>query len=348
MRAVVVGTGFGARVHVPALRAAGFEVVALVGRDEERTRRRADRLGIAVAATSLADALEQAPAVAVTVATPPDAHATVVLDAIAAGCHVLCEKPFALDAVEAERMLGAAEAAGVVHLVGHEFRFATDRAVAGRALRDGRVGEPRLALLVQTVALVADPGTALPGWWFDPARGGGWLGASGSHVVDQVHHWLGPVARVTAVLPAISGRGAEDSFVAVLTMRSGCVVTVTQSAAAWGEPRATTAVIGTAGTVWLDAGAAWLGDAVGIRELAVPAALTIPDAPDRGAGGDDARHRFTHIELGPYTRLCERFAAAIDGSSSGDAATFVDGVAVQRVLDAMRASHAAGGVQVSV
>ena len=52
-RVAVVGTGFGARVHVPALRAAGFEVVALVGTDEDRTRRRADRVGVEGAATNV-------------------------------------------------------------------------------------------------------------------------------------------------------------------------------------------------------------------------------------------------------------------------------------------------------
>jgi len=55
--AVVVGTGFGSRVHVPALRAAGFTVEALVGTDPDRTARRADRLGIPNALTSFDAAL---------------------------------------------------------------------------------------------------------------------------------------------------------------------------------------------------------------------------------------------------------------------------------------------------
>jgi predicted dehydrogenase len=72
--AVVVGTGFGARVHVPALRAAGFDVVALVGRDRERTERRAERAGVAQACVSLAEAFA-AWCRAVTIAEPPYAHA---------------------------------------------------------------------------------------------------------------------------------------------------------------------------------------------------------------------------------------------------------------------------------
>ena len=57
-RAVVVGTSFGARVHVPALRAAGFEVVALVGTDRDRTERRAARVGVPLASTDLQAVLD--------------------------------------------------------------------------------------------------------------------------------------------------------------------------------------------------------------------------------------------------------------------------------------------------
>src|SRR5262249_25106966 len=192
--AVVVGTGFGCRVHVPALRNAGFTVHALIGRDASRTARRAERLGIARACTSLAEALALEGVDAVTIATPPDVHAPLVLEACEAGRHVLCEKPFALDAVEAELMLAAAERAGVTHLVGHEFRWAPDRALVARAVAAGVIGEPRTFSLISYVPLVADPETPVPQWWFDPARGGGGVGASGWHLVAQVRTWFGGVA----------------------------------------------------------------------------------------------------------------------------------------------------------
>src|SRR5260221_1567100 len=124
--AVVVGTGFGCRLPGPATRNAGFTVPALVGRDALRTRRRADRLRIPHACASLTDALALDGVDAVTIATPPDTHAALAIEACDAGRHVVCEKPFALDAVEAERMLAAAQRAGVTHLVGHEFRWAPD------------------------------------------------------------------------------------------------------------------------------------------------------------------------------------------------------------------------------
>src|SRR5947208_12145421 len=103
--AVVVGTGFGCLTHLRVLRAAGFDVLALVGRDPDKTAERAQRFDVPHALTSLADALELPGVDAVTVATPPHTHAPLVLGAVAAGKHVLCEKPFARDASEARHML---------------------------------------------------------------------------------------------------------------------------------------------------------------------------------------------------------------------------------------------------
>jgi predicted dehydrogenase len=348
--AVVVGTGFGGRVHVPALRAAAFEVVALVGRDAARTARRAERLEVAHACTSLGEALALPGIDAVTIAAPPAAHVTLAIEACNAGRHVICEKPFALDAQEAAAMLAAADRAGVTALVGHEFRWAPDRALAGRAIADGLIGEPRLATLVQYVPLVADPDPRVPEWWFDEARGGGWLGASGSHVVDQVRTWLGEIASVSATLPTVARReGAEDSFAIRMTTRGGAEVVLQQTAASW-TPGVVgvTVVAGTDGTLELSNEGVWLSDREGRRLLGVPTDLALPDAP---GASDDPRHRYTHLELGPYTRLCEVLRAGVEGhppSGRVPVPTFADGLADMRVLDAIRASAAASGKVVEV
>ena len=343
--AVVVGTGFGARVHVPALRAAGFDVRALVGRDAARTTRRAERLDIAHACTSLAEALALPNVQAVTIAAPPDAHAALAIEACDAGRHVICEKPFAIDAAEAAAMVAAAERAGVTALVGHEFRWSPDRALVARALAYGLIGEPRLATLVQYVPLVADPEARVPPWWFDEARGGGWLGASGSHIVDQVRCWFGELASVSATLPTVAARsGAEDSFVVRATSRSGVEIVLQQTAASWTPGVAgVTLVAGTEGTLEVDAAGVWCSDRAGRRLLEIPDDLAFPASP---AASDDPRHRYTHLELGPYTRLCEALLAGIEGralESSVPVPTFAEGLACMRVLDAVRASAAAGG-----
>jgi len=337
----VVGTGFGCRIHVPALRAAGFDVVALVGQDAERTARRAERAGVPLALTALAEALSRPEVEAVSIVTPPDTHAPLAIDAARAGRHVLCEKPFALDAVEGRAMLAEVDNAGVVGLVGHEFRFAPERALVARLIAGGAIGAPRLATLVSYLSLVADPATAMPGWWFSASRGGGWLGASGSHLVDQARTWLGDVTRVSGSATSVSGRegGADDSFNLLLEMSSGATAVLQQTAAARGPHAGFTRVAGSAGTIWLDGTAVWLA-AAGAEPavVAAPADLALPAVEVPGAG--DARHQFSHLELGPSIRQAEVFARLIRGEplspNTPAPATFADGVACMEVLDQAR------------
>ena len=94
---VVFGTGFGCYTHVGALRSAGFEVKAVVGRDPEKTARRARLYDVPRALTSVEEALDLPGVDAVTIATPPNTHAAITLAALGRGKHVICEKPFARD-----------------------------------------------------------------------------------------------------------------------------------------------------------------------------------------------------------------------------------------------------------
>jgi len=347
--AVVVGSGFGARVHVPALRAAGFEVTALVGRDAERTARRARRAGVPHGLTSLGDALRLDGVVAVTVAAPPAEHAPLVTEALDAGRHVLCEKPFCLDRGEAETLRTAAAQAGVVALVGHEFRFAAANAAVAAAISAGRIGTPVLAIVVSHVALLTDPTVRFPAWWSDPGCGGGWLGAWGSHAVDGLRTWLGDVVALSGRLMPIGGDGrqADAAFSARLRFASGADAALQGSAAALGS-FAATRIVGSEATVWIDAGRAWLRGGGGVEQLIPPAGL---GDDEESPPSDDPAHRFTHLELVPYVRLAQHFRAAIEKSPVDDAtapATFHDGVACMAVLDAIRESSARGGELVSV
>jgi predicted dehydrogenase len=350
-RAVVVGTGFGCRVHVPALRAAGFDVVGLVGRDPAKTARRAARCGVEHACGSLDEALALPGVDAVTIATPPDTHAPLAIAAAEAGRHVLCEKPFALDTGQAVAMFDTATGAGVTHLVGHEFRWAADRATVGRAIASGAIGTPRLVSLVQFVRLVPGADDRTPPWWFDARRGGGWLGASGSHVIDQVRTWLGEFATLSATLPTVGDRdasAAEDSFVVRFRMRSGVDGVLVQTAASFAPVAGVTVVAGTHGTVGIDGDGPWIAGADGRRALDVPPELDLPVPPPVPG---DPRERFTHLELGPYTRLCEALRAGVEGRDAlapVAVPTFADGVAEMQVIDAIRTSAAADGTLVPV
>jgi predicted dehydrogenase len=344
---VIAGSGHGCRVHLPALRAAGFRVVGLVGRDPERTRRRAQRHAIPGAFTDLGEAIEQTGATAVTVATPPRTHGAMVLTAVQRSCHVLCEKPFASDADEARELLEAAERAGVVHLLGHQMRALPERRAGGRALAEGLIGEPRLLTFVQHIDLLADTQAARPGWWFDREAGGGWLGASGSHMIDHVRSWLGDFASVSAVLPVVADRRgvAEDSFNVRFELANGLQGVLVQTAAAWGPMQSMSRVVGSAGTLWLERGEAWLADRSGTRRLPVPGEHRLVAM----APSEDPRSRFLHVELPPSIRLFETWRAAIEGRSGTEPfATFADGLATTRVIVAIRRSAAQHGALVPV
>ena len=346
--AVVVGTSFGCLTHVRALRAAGFTIRALVGRDPERTNVRAKRFDIATGTTSLADALALPGVDAVTIATPPHTHGPVALQAIRAGKHVLCEKPFARDAAEARVLLDAAEDAGVVHLVGTEFRWGTGPATMARVVRSGDIGQPRLATFLLHIPLLADPASEVPEWWSDASQGGGWLGAHAAHVVDQVRCTLGELAGVSASLPSLSPRAwtAEDSYVVHFRTHAGCAGIMQSSAADRGPFLIASRIAGTHGTVWTEGDRVQIADASGPRDVPVPDDLLAgppdPPASDLLITAYDLLHA-TGIDIGPYTRLAETFRDLILGRAVAEdpaPPTFADGVATMEVLDAIRSAAA--------
>jgi len=344
--ALVVGTGFGCRVHVPALRAAGFDVVGLVGTQPDRLAKKAADAGISATFTNLDEAIAKTGAKLVTIATTPNTHGALAMQAIAQGCHVLCEKPFAIDAAEGQAMLDAAQAAGVVHMVAHEFRWLPDRALFGRAIADGLIGEPRFLVLDQFIPFCADPETRLPKWWFDKAEGGGWLGAGGSHLIDQIRAWLGDFHSLSANLLVVSDRGdvADDTYSMRFLMQNGVEGSMQQTAGAWGPPTTTWRCAGTKGTVWIEGGKVVVADKSGTRELPVPDDLLLPPPPP--PADPNSSNRMSHFELAPFTRLCEATRDAIEGKAGTAPVappTFRDGLASMKVLDAMRASAAAGG-----
>jgi len=344
--AIVVGSGFGCRVHVPALRAAGFEVVGLVGTRLDKLQRKAAESGIPAFFTDLDEAIERTGAKVVTIATTPATHAPLASKAIAHGCHVICEKPFAFNAAEGAALLEAAENAGIVHMVAHEFRWLPERVLFGRAIAEGLIGDPRFLAMDQFIPFCADPEARLPKWWFDKRAGGGWLGASGSHLLDQIRAWLGDFHSVSAKLIIVSDRSdvADDSYSLRFQMQNGVEGSMQQSAGAWGSSVTLWRCAGSKGTVWIDSGNVIVADKTGTRQLPVPQELQLPPQPP--AADPNSPHRLSHFELGPFTRLCQALRDEIDGRDAPSPVaipTFRDGLASMQLMDAIRASSAAGG-----
>jgi predicted dehydrogenase len=190
----------------------------------------------------------------------------------------------------------------------------------------------------------------MPPWWYDVDAGGGWLGASGSHIVDQVRSWLGEFVSVRAIVQRTADRkeGADDTFTVFASLAGDVQCVMQQCAGAYGPMTGMTRVAGSAGSVWIDDDGPQYADKEGSSPLEIESAWKLPPPPPVS---DDSRNRFSHLELGPYTRLCETFLARIEGRPDPTPiapATFADGVASMAVIDAIRASAAHGGDLVAV
>ncbi|MDH4065897.1 MAG: Gfo/Idh/MocA family oxidoreductase, partial [Acidobacteriota bacterium] len=199
MKVGIIGASFAKAAYLPALRhVPDAEVVAIASARRANAEVVAATFGVPHAYDDWQQMLERHPFDLVCIATPPVLHAPQTLAAIASGAHVLCEKPTAMHAAEAASMLAAAEAAGRVHMIDHELRFNPNRARVAALVGDGTLGEVRHVTITNIGSAWTDPASRPRGdWWSLADRGGGRLGANGSHQVDLLRWWLGEVTWVT-------------------------------------------------------------------------------------------------------------------------------------------------------
>ncbi|MFC4225021.1 Gfo/Idh/MocA family protein [Lysinibacter cavernae] len=169
---------------------------------------------------------------AVTVCTPHPVHEEVVVAAASAGLHVLCEKPIAVDLAAADRMIAAADTAGVTFGVLFQRRFWPAAQRIRAAIDDGRIGQPILGevtvqLFRETEYYSAD---AWRGSWL--TDGGGVLMTQAVHQIDLLQWFLGEPVSVSGFI-ATQKFGAhietEDSAVATVRFASGAIASINAS-----------------------------------------------------------------------------------------------------------------------
>lgn len=230
----VIGGGSIARHrHVPEYAAnprARFRAIT------DRVRERAEKLAAPYGATVYADyreLLADPDIAAVSVCLPNALHAEVTIAALRAGKHVLCEKPMATSAAEAEAMIEAAKAADKLLMIGHNQRFMPAHVKAKHILHSGRLGA---VLSFRTTFSHAGPeGWAVDGngTWFFRVEDAfvGALGDLGIHKADLIR-WLfeEEVVSVSALLGTLEKRATvEDNAVCLLKLQSGAMGTLTAS-----------------------------------------------------------------------------------------------------------------------
>jgi predicted dehydrogenase len=359
IKAAVVGTGFIGVVHVEALRRLGVEVTGIVGSSPERAAEKARTAGLPAPYPSF-EAMLADPAVEVVhLTTPNHLHHDQVRAVLAAGKHVVCEKPLAMNSEETADLLRLAEESGLVHAVNFNIRFYAQNQEARRRVEAGELGEPRLisgGYLQDWLLLDTDWN-----WRLDPAAGGSLraVGDIGSHWIDLVtfitgRHveavmadlttFIGVRKQPTGPVETFSGAAAgetidtvmetEDSAGLLLRLTGGARAVCTISQVSAGRKNRLSWEIDGA-----DGALAWHSEApeelwVGHRER--PNELLLREAGDYPPGhAEGFPDTFKHLYRAVY-------AAVADGGPPDQPGypTFADGHEEALIADAVARSHA--------
>ncbi len=260
VRVAVIGAGFISDYHIDGLRAAGgASVRALVGLSPERTRERADRLGIARAETEYLAVLDDPEIDAVVVATPDDTHEQIAIEALQAGKAVLLQKPMALTSDGCRRILEAERRSAGRLTVSFMHRYFPETRWLRELLASGALGA------IHSVRLRnATPGADWADWFYRPGNvSGGVVMQLGVHGIDLCRHLFGPLddvmARAWTARPERTLRDGrrvrstlEDNVLASYALQSGAKATHEMSyTEIAGCDRFRLEVYAERGTVWL-------------------------------------------------------------------------------------------------
>lgn len=377
LRVGLIGHGFMGAAHSHAWRTAHRffdlpltpELRTLAGRNPDTLAAAAERYGFAGTTTRWQDVIEDPEIDVVDICTPGDTHHEITLAALAAGKHVLCEKPLANSVAEAEEMAAAAREAaarGVRTLCGFSYRRTPALAYARQLVEEGFVGEIRQVRAQYLQDWLADADAPMT-WRLDRDKAGsGALGDIGAHVVDLVQ-WItgtdieavsGTLATVVPTRPAagdmqgLGGKGdttgerqqvtVDDSALFSARLASGALGLFEATRMAQGRKNAMRVEInGSAGSVAFDFERM---NELEIYDATAPAGrqgftrvlATEPEHPYAAAWwptghGLGYEHTFTH-EVVDLVRAI--------GEGTDPSPSFDEALHVQRVLAAVEASHA--------
>lgn len=341
MKVGIIGASFARAAYLPALRhVEGAEVVAIAANRIESARDAAEAFAVPHAYDDWRAMLGAHRLDLVLISTPTDTHAPMTLAALEAGAHVVCEKPTAMNATQAAAMLEKAETLGRVHMIDHELRFNPNRQRMAELIGEGTLGEIRHVNIANIGSSWADPASRPKGdWWSLAEKGGGRLGANGSHQVDLVRWWLGPVASVIGqaltMVPDRTDKRTGESWTATaddvshltLQMQSGALAQIFMSGVAAHNMGNVTQVFGSRGTLLLDNETE--------RLLYARAGQSFEDisVEDPNAALPGLNKGIWNVSV--VAALREVAAAITGGRRLAKGATFFDGLANQRVLDAV-------------
>ncbi|MDD5054958.1 MAG: Gfo/Idh/MocA family oxidoreductase [Candidatus Peribacteraceae bacterium] len=337
----VIGSGFGARVHVPAFRMLpDAVVVGIASRTPERALSIAGRDSSLRAFASIDDLIRCPDIDIVTVAVPPAEEAAIIEAAVRAGKHVFAEKPLGGNRTEAAQLLNAAKHAGIAHAVNFECRELIAFQELKQQIDDGVCGTLQRIDVHWMTGGWADP-SRLWGWQCDLDRGGGVLTALIVHLLDTIEWVFGSVRRLQAdlgisITHRMDSAGVRRSVTApdhcrmLLELTSSCPVVLSASQVATEGKGHWIEVHGSFGSMRVGTDTIenfGVGYRCSIRkngkasyeDLPLPKGIIVPPGTDG---------RISHTAA-----LAERFVQSIRNSTHNFEPSFVAGLRTRFLLD---------------
>lgn len=364
----MAGYAFMGRAHSQAFRSVNkffdlprdVDMRLITGRDLAGVTQAASRLGWSESSIRWQDLVERDDIDLVDIASPGETHAEIAIAALAAGKHVLCEKPLANTLAEAEAMAeAAADAAsrGVYAMVGFTYRRVPAISLAADLVAQGKIGQVRQVRASYLQDWLADPEAGWT-WRLDAEKAGsGALGDIGAHIIDAVQfitglHLTGVSGLLTTYTPTRrDGSGQErpvtvdDAATFYGRLEGGAPATFEASRVSWGRKNSIQLeIFGTLGALSFDLedlnvlhyfDAQDDSSTAGFKRIVV----TEPSHPYVGSWWPAGHmlgyeHSFTH-------QLADLVTSLAKGSQPTP--SFADGLQIQRVLDAVSRSSTQGG-----
>jgi predicted dehydrogenase len=272
----------------------------------------------------------------VAIMTPPDSHAQLACSVLLNKHHILCEKPMTTNLKEAYRMVDAAlSAPKSLAIVGHQLRYNAARQWIHLKLNEGLIGVPRhVSITYHFPGLFQADWT----WWSSLANGGGLLYEYGSHQIDLLNWWFGPVSGAQGIATTVVAErfdverrlhqvDSDDLTLIQLDWREGLIADIQLSGVATTSRRETN-IYGTEGSIHLD-----YDDTIIVRNRDTGSEHVLALHETQKSLIDDPKDTYTQ----PHQRLLEDMADHIHrGTTPSLACSFADGLRVIDTINKIR------------
>ncbi|MCH8906590.1 MAG: Gfo/Idh/MocA family oxidoreductase [Candidatus Heimdallarchaeota archaeon] len=337
----IIGTGFGAKVHLPAFqRHDKFQVVSIAGRNEQKVKEIADNAGVE-SSTDWTQFLKDDRIDLIAVTPPPYHHYKMAKKTLLADKHLLLEKPTTTTALQARKLTTIAQDRNLIGMMAHEFRWMPDNKFLERlVVEDKIVGRLREVHVNLYNGFVASPENPPFRWLWDSRYDGGALGAGGSHYVDMIRtitglefiNLSGHIYTRTELRKRDEGGyakvTADDGFSLTFELENKVTGVLNVSWTVSPSPPSRIILSGDKGTVYQENRKLFSGSIGGeFEERSIHSELDL----DMGLAEKDER-------IPPFLKLLDEVAKSIEDGVSYSP-NLVDGWRNQQVLDATRKSH---------